>query len=187
MRKPAKISILLMSMCVLFPAVLSGCGGQSVQYGEDVIQGMIMSRFDRQNDVYYELGQQVENYLSGDRAIEGEKFSSLCLGVNCFVRDETNVGWADLCQDDQEVLAVMEDLMAATAEYRLDELRLSALSDDDLEKLADCFYELGDCCDRGIEESFAYHVYNQEFEGEAYQSAQDRVEELLLAVGRITA
>lgn len=177
MKKHRNAPMVVFTICVLLASILSGCKEQSETYRQDVMQEAVKVRFDRQNAVYYQLAQQIEDYISGDRTVAEAEFSSFCLGVNCFIRDEPRTDWENLYQKD--VSETITDIMAFTARSEMDDLRLSSLSEDALEQLMTNFYDLSDCCDRAKEHSFAYCVASQEFDSDLYQKEQSRVKELL--------
>ena len=75
--------------------------------------------------------------------------------------------------------------MSMTAKAEMETLRLSSLSETDLEQLMTSFYDLSDCCDRAKEHSFAYYVAAQECDSDLYQKEQSRVKELLEQVSSV--
>lgn len=173
-------------MCVLLVSTFSGCKNQPREYEQNDISYTVIFRIDRQNDVYYQLAQQVENYILGNRTIEEAKFNSFCLGINCFIRDELNTIWNDLYQSNKEVVEIIKDLTGITAKNEMETLRLSELSDNDLEQLMEDFYDLAGCCDRAKKNSFAYYVETQDFESNLYREELKRVKSLLASVDEIT-
>ena len=183
MKKHRKTPIIVFAIFVLLLTTLSGCKEQDKSYGQDVMLEAVKVRFDRQNTVYYELAQQVEEYISEDRTVAEAEFRSFCLGVNCFIRDESRVDWDNLYQDD--VSKAITDIMSMTAKTEMETLRLSSLSETELERLMTNFYDLSDCCDRSKEHSFAYYVAAQECDSDSYQKEQSRVKELLEQVSSI--
>ena len=183
MKKHRKTPIIVFAIFVLLITALSGCKEQNKSERQDVMQEAVKVRFDRQNTVYYQLAQQVEEYISEDRTVAEAEFCSFCLGINCFIRDESRVDWDNLYQDD--VSKTITDIMSMTAEAQMESLRLSSLSETDLEQLMTSFYDLSDCCDRAKERSFAYYVAAQECDSDLYQKEQSRVKELLEQVSSI--
>lgn len=184
MKKYLKMPMLVLVICILLVSAFSGCKNQTGQNGQDAIKCAVMSRFDKQNTVYYQLAQQIEDYISGDRTIEEAKFSSFCLGINCFIRDEQKTSWENLYPED--VSETITDLMGTTAKNEMETLRLSVLSDNALEQLMVNFYDLSDCCDRTQKNSFAYCVETQDFASDLYREEQNRIKELLMAVSEIS-
>lgn len=183
MKKHRKTPIIVFAIFVLLLTTLSGCKEQNKTYGQDVMLEAVKVRFDRQNTVYYQLAQQVEEYSSKDRTVAEAEFRSFCLGINCFIRDESRVDWDNLYQDD--VSKTITDIMSMTAKAEMETLRLSSLSETDLEQLMTSFYDLSDCCDRAKEYSFAYYVAAQECDSDLYQKEQSRVKELLEQVSSV--
>ena len=188
MKRCLKTLIVVIAMSIILVSVFSGCKSQSEEYKQDqnVIRYTVMLRLDRQNIVYYQLARQVEDYILGDRDIEEEKFKSFCLGINCFIRDELKTGWHDLYQHNEKVFETTKDLVCITAKNEMEMLRLSELSDNNLEQLIVSFDELADCCDRAKENSFAYFVENQNFEGDLFEEELNRVQALIMNVDEIT-
>ena len=142
MKKHRKTPIIVFAIFVLLVTTLSGCKEQDKSYGQDVMQEAVKVRFDRQNTVYYELAQQVEEYISEDRTVAEAEFRSFCLGVNCFIRDESRVDWDNLYQDD--VSKTITEIMSMTAKTEMETLRLSSLSETELERLMTNFYDLSE-------------------------------------------
>lgn len=182
----------IMSISLLFVLLFSGCEtgkiNQGEQYNSDMVVYTIMVRFDKQNEIYYQMAKLLEGYIqSENRDIEEVRFSAFCLGVNCLIRDEVAYSLYDqLFQDDEGVIRTVKKLMSITAKNEIDTLQISELPDNEMERLKTNFYELAKCCDRGKEDSLAYHITNQDFESDSYKEAVNRVEKLLKCVDEIT-
>lgn len=182
----ATISVFLFGVLLV-----AGCRNEKSSRTEnrqgDLLSYTVMHRIDKQNEVYYQLAQMIEDFaVSNDRAIEDVRFRSFCMGINCFIRDGISSSWFEqLYQEDKALLETIEDLIDVTAKYEMETLQISKLSDDKLEQLKINFYELAKCCDRGEENSLAFHLSIQDCKSESYHESVKQTQKLLLNVQKI--
>lgn len=174
--------ILLAVALVLIAGIAAAGVGLQHDAGEaDELSLMTVTvRLDRQNDIYDQLAQRIEDCASADEpTVSDREFRAFCEGVNCLVRDEMLNGLFERAQIPADTAMLLRELMAGTAKYEMEELQPSELSVETLGELAECLYLLADCCDRGQEGTLAYCVSVQDFESEGYRAAETQVRLLM--------
>lgn len=178
-RGPFAFSLAFLLVVLLVSA--SGCNAKETVQTEDAVGYAVLVRLDRQRDIYGQLGELLENYLVAENRDDVElQFRSFCSGVNCFVRDDSIYPYCnDLYQGNPDLSDTLIALMSTTARNELDQLPLSAFSDDALETLKGLCYELETCCHRGEEGTFAYFLSIQDLKSDSCQAALRDTRQLL--------
>lgn len=188
-RGPFAVSLAVLLVFLLVFLLVSAAGCEAEKDLQDGVGYAVLIRLDRQRDIYGQLGDLLENYLVAENRDDVElQFRSFCLGVNCFVRDDSIYPYCnDLYQGNPDLSDTLIALMSTTARDELDRLPLSAFSDDALETLKGLCYELETCCQRGEEGTFAYFLSIQDLKSDSCQAALRDTRQLLQRVDEIIA
>ena len=181
MKKLCKLFAVFMCLFTVFLA--AGCGTEQPNQETEVGLFAVIDRFDRQNDVYYQLAARIDDYIhSEDKAYDEAQFTAFCEGVNCFVQNEYKVFYAQVCSEN-DVLEETYDLMNVTARVNsLRKLKLSSVDETKLIKLKETLSQLADECDRNKEDSFVTYFVTQDFNSSMFTDARNRVKGLLLDI-----
>ena len=178
-------------ICLLFVPILTGCEEVGHSPANDskntLLNYAVIYRFDRQNDVYFQLAQQIESYIiSEERILEETKFTAFCSGINCFIRDEmiSNL-YEEPFENDERLIKTTKKLMGFTAGSEMERIQLAEFSEEELGQIKDLFYELADCCNREEKNSFAYCISMGEFKDDVYEEAIEQTETLLSEIEKI--
>lgn len=144
----------------------SSNSSQTVSEYRGYIQHLVSVRLDKQNDVYYQLGELIKELVDGK--VTAEQIEAFCSGVTIFTRDELAVGACDIvCGDECELKSTLRNLLYAGSDISAEQLQ--QLSDSELELLAELCFELCDCCDRGkADRTLAHFISVQEFGSDEY-------------------
>lgn len=192
MKKRQFLSLLL-AACLLALCALAGCAGRGESRTEeddplDLLAYSVWERLDRQNDVYVQAARLLDDYLSSEeRDVAEARFQGFCQGVNVIAQDQILYNhFNDIFQGQDALNKAVKQLVTATLTYKLDELSLSRLSDEEVTQLRDTLQTLAQCCDRGEENSLAHCIENQA-EGEALTAAITQVTEEIQGLERLTA
>ena len=139
---------------------------QAVSEYQGYIQHLVSVRLDKQNDVYYHLGELIKELVDGK--VTAEQIEAFCSGVTIFTRDDLTDGACDIvCGDERELQSTLRSLLYAGSDISAEQLQ--QLSDSELESLAELCFELCDCCDRGKADlTLAHFISVQEFGSDEY-------------------
>lgn len=150
---------------------------QAVSEYRGYIQHLVSVRLDKQNDVYYHLGELIKELVDGK--VTAEQIEAFCSGVTIFTRDDLTDGACDIvCGDERELQSTLRSLLYAGSDIGAEQLQ--QLSDSELELLAELCKNLGDCCDRGkTDQSLAYFISIQDFSSDTYSDALQTTDGLL--------
>lgn len=174
-------SLLILVLVVAVAVVATRMAAQNDAGEVDELSLMTVTvRLDRQNDIYYQLAQRLEDCASADEpTVSDGEFCAFCDGVNCLVRDEMLSGLFERAHIPEGTVELLGELMGTTAKYGMEVMQPSTLSEETLESFVECAYSLAEHCDRGREGTLAYCVSAQDFESEAYRDAETQVKKLL--------
>lgn len=150
---------------------------QAVSEYRGYIQHLVSVRLDKQNDVYYQLGELIKELVDGK--VTAEQIEAFCSGVTIFTRDDLTDGACDIvCGDEREPQSTLRSLLYAGSDISAEQLQ--QLSDSELDSLAELCFDLCDCCDRGkAERSLAHFISVQEFGSDEYLEALQATNHLL--------
>ena len=180
-----KRTLILAMLSFFISALLIGCTNSGEHQYESKKQNEanyeVIIRFDKQNDVYNQLAELLEDYIVSDKCeVEVARFNGYCEGINCFIRDEILISYYNqIFQDNQSALETVKGLMSVSTRNELDRLQLSEFSNHELEQLKMICVELAECCNRGKRGSFAYYISIQEVEGNSYEKAANKANDAL--------
>ena len=192
MKKRQLAALFLAAASLLALCALAGCAGRGEIRTEDgpldLLAYSVWNRLDRQNDVYFQAARLADDYLSSEERDAAEaRFQGFCRGVNVMAQDQIIYNQVNAIFQGQDTLKkAVKQLVTATLTYKLDELSLSRLSDEEVTQLRDTLQTLAQCCDRGEENSLAHCIENQA-EGEALTAAITQVTEETQKLERLTA
>lgn len=192
MKKRQLAALFLAAASLLALCALTGCASRGERQTEDDPQGLltysVWERLDRQNDVYVQAARLLDDYLSSEERDAAEaRFQGFCQGVNVIAQDQILYNhFNDIFQGQDALNKAVKQLVTATLTYKLDELSLSRLSDEEAAQLRDTLQALARCCDRGEENSLAHCIENQT-EGEALTAAIARVTEEIQELEKLIA
>lgn len=192
-KKVRALKIAVCALCVLALCALCALGVtlHRMHETEDTALGVdtyrVWQRFDRQNDVFYQLAQIVEESGETEDALSMEsRFAAFCDGANCLARDAWNYERAQLERAypdlSEKSISLMQRLFTFTVWYRLQTDALSTFTDEQCDILADTLYALAEQCDRGVDGSFAACIAASDVTGDAFLQAQKTLGELLETV-----
>lgn len=139
---------------------------------------LVMLRLDKQNDIYYKFGSLAEQLASDPSNQELiYEFKGFTAGIQILSQNELVRGAIEiLYEENKDLMDTFNDISGSNI-IKFDKFR--SLSSDELAQLSGIFYQLGDCCDRGITQTFAYYLNNQETEHDVIQGPLDDVNDLL--------
>ena len=192
MKKRRLAALFLAAASLLALCALAGCAGRGESRTEDdpldLLAYSVWERLDRQNDVYFQAARLADDYLSSEERDTAEaRFQGFCRGVNVMAQDQIIYNQVnDIFQGQDTLKKAVKQLVTATLTYKLDELSLSRLSDEEVTQLRDTLQTLAQCCDRGENGSLAHCIENQT-EGEALTAAITQVTEEIQGLERLTA
>lgn len=167
---------------VLLAAMVGVCStfsnsSQAVSEYRGYIQHLVSVRLDKQNDVYYQLGGMIEDFVDGKTT--AEQIEVFCSGVTIFTRDElTDGAYGIVCGDERELQSTLRSLLYAGGDISAEQLQ--QLTDSELDSLAELCFALGDCCDRGrADRTLAHFISIQEFGSDEYLEELQTTKDLL--------